>query len=546
MSSRFPIRAACAAALAVCLGGVAAGQCGEKLVGHTPGTPDDHFGQSFDVDGDRAVVAAPRDSDAGTWAGAAYAFERQGNTWVQVQKLVPTDLLPGALFSHAQIALDGEWLFAGSVWEPTPDQNGDRGVVRVYRHDGTGWQPFQKLWQPGTGASSSFAARIEADDGQCVVTARGLQKLFIYRFDGVAWTLGQELGDPDPWAAGDWLGVDVAMQAGRIATSSVREIDGDGVLGNSPGVLVAHLFKRGLVAADPQAYGYEVRVDFWSSAALVPGCIALGDDRLALQGIISPESQQADLHLLQLEDGLAQFTHLVPPDGIDVDFGRALAFEDDDLLLVGARGFSPLGPIGRAFTYRDTPLGWHVEGEFRPATIDADMRFATEVRADGQGHLLVATELRTNGQLSGRVQAWRAVEKPTLAVDVAEVSLAAGGTQKLSLATCDDFAGRTYVLLGALTLPPGNAGLVVDDLHLPLVIDAWFLTLLTLANGTTLQATIGLLDASGEAQATIVVPPQTDPSLAGAELFHAALVLDSPGSGLALATTVPTRLALIP
>ncbi|QDU68472.1 FG-GAP repeat protein [Engelhardtia mirabilis] len=538
--------AALAVALAVCPGGVAFAQCGETLAADSPGLIDDHFGESMDVHGKRLVVAAPRDGDAGHWAGAAWVFERVMGQWQLEQKLVPTDLPPGAVFSHAQVALEDEWLFAASVWEPTPDLNGDRGVVRVYRRDQSGWQPFQKLWQPGTGASSGFAARIEADQDQLVVSARGQQKLYLYGFDGSQWVLRQGLTDPEPAAQGDWLGVDVAMDDKCLATSSVREVDGDGVVGNSPARLVVYIFERGFQTSNTDDYGFLGRIDFAASQALQPGALTIRHDKLAVQGIVSPESQEAELHLFDMSLGAEPFQRLKPPDGVDVEFGRSLAFAGDDLLLVGGRGSSVLGPIGRAVTFRQTPLGWQAESEFRPLATDGSTKFATKVRAKGDDDLFVASRIYQGPSITGEVHVYDALQSPSLQVDVSDVSLSAGGVQTLSLRCCDDLAGCTYLVLGALSLPPADAGIALDGSHLPLVIDIWFLTTLAQANAGIFSSTVGLLDAKGEAQAQIQVPAGSDPSLAGIELFHAALVLEAPGSGRVLSTTVPTRLGLAP
>jgi len=49
------------------------------------------FGTTVALDGDRAVIGAPRVSDEGTLAGAYYRFERRGGEWVQVEKLTTSD-----------------------------------------------------------------------------------------------------------------------------------------------------------------------------------------------------------------------------------------------------------------------------------------------------------------------------------------------------------------------------------------------------------------------------------------------------------------------
>ena len=50
----------------------------------------DLFGSSVSIDGDRVVVGARRDDDAGSGSGSAYIFRRDGTSWSQEAKLTNT------------------------------------------------------------------------------------------------------------------------------------------------------------------------------------------------------------------------------------------------------------------------------------------------------------------------------------------------------------------------------------------------------------------------------------------------------------------------
>ena len=56
--------------------------------------------------------------------------------------------------------------------------------------------------------------------------------------------------------------------------------------------------------------------------------------------------------------------------------------------------------------------------------------------------------------------------------------------------------------------------------------------------------TLGLLDAGGEATATLTVPPGSPPALAGLAIHHAFLVFAA--SGEVVLASQPASLALIP
>ena len=68
--------------------------------------------------------------------------------------------------------------------------------------------------------------------------------------------------------------------------------------------------------------------------------------------------------------------------------------------------------------------------------------------------------------------------------------------------------------------------MAVDSVVLPLVADAYSTVTLTNANQPPFGNTLGVLDAAGQAVATLTVPPGTSPALAGLTLFHAYLALD--------------------
>ena len=82
----------------------------------------------------------------------------------------------------------------------------------------------------------------------------------------------------------------------------------------------------------------------------------------------------------------------------------------------------------------------------------------------------------------------------------------------------------------------------------PLVLDAYTLHTIAAASGPLLPGSLGLLDADGRATAQVVVPPGSDPALAGLQLHHAFGLID-PTAGPAQAVTLVSEavgLSLVP
>jgi len=95
---------------------------------------DDRVGISVSVSGDVVVVAAYLDDDNGTNSGSAYVFRLNGSSWVQEQKLLPSDGAAGDQFGHA-VSVSGHTAFVGANWH---DDNGtDSGSAYVFNVLGT-------------------------------------------------------------------------------------------------------------------------------------------------------------------------------------------------------------------------------------------------------------------------------------------------------------------------------------------------------------------------------------------------------------------------
>ncbi|QDU66827.1 right-handed parallel beta-helix repeat-containing protein [Engelhardtia mirabilis] len=122
-----------------------------------------------------------------------------------------------------------------------------------------------------------------------------------------------------------------------------------------------------------------------------------------------------------------------------------------------------------------------------------------------------------------------------LTVDTAQLSVAAGGAQHLTLDLGATQGGRPYLVAGSLS--GTSPGLPVDGLVVPLVLDAYTSTTLTAANQGALVETFGILDQDGRAQAAIALPPGAPAALVGLRADHAAIALGAAGVSAASGST---------
>ena len=103
------------------------------------GVPLDRFGSSVDIDGDRLIVGAVEDAQAGPDAGAAFVFRRAGSSWFQEWKLVATDTAAADRLGEA-VGLSGGDALAGAPWD---DDGGSRsGSAYAFVPPATYGDPF--------------------------------------------------------------------------------------------------------------------------------------------------------------------------------------------------------------------------------------------------------------------------------------------------------------------------------------------------------------------------------------------------------------------
>ena len=136
-------------------------------------------------------------------------------------------------------------------------------------------------------------------------------------------------------------------------------------------------------------------------------------------------------------------------------------------------------------------------------------------------------------------------DAPTLLGDAAVLSLSTGGTQLLVARAGPSFAGDVYLLLGSLS--GTTPGLPLGVGVLPLNVDSYTQLTLTEPGSAFLPGSLGLLDASGGAALALVVPPGTNPAVAGLTAHHAYVAIDLGPPGLAVVlTSNAIEAALVP
>jgi hypothetical protein len=122
------------------------------------------LGTSVAIEGEWALAAAPEDATVAAQAGAGFLYRRQGSTWAQVQKLIPSGL--PAQSRIETVALSSDMAALGA-----PTANGGRGRVWVFTRSGDLWSELKELTAPANAVS--FGRSLAVNGGRVVVGAPG-------------------------------------------------------------------------------------------------------------------------------------------------------------------------------------------------------------------------------------------------------------------------------------------------------------------------------------------------------------------------------------
>jgi hypothetical protein len=201
-----------------------------KLVAADADT-DDRFGWSLGLDGDRALIGAYVDDNAGgVNAGSAYVFDFAASTWTQTAKILNDEALPGDTLGRA-VALD--WPFA-VISALGRDEGGvDGGAAYIFEDVAGSWIQRSKLTSNAPADDGLFGWNVRIEGTTAVVAevgattlgaTAGMAHVFRRDIDGV-WPAVLRSAAPNT-SAGDAFGVSVWLDGDRVLCGAIGDDDG--------------------------------------------------------------------------------------------------------------------------------------------------------------------------------------------------------------------------------------------------------------------------------------------------------------------------------
>ncbi|MCH8305428.1 MAG: T9SS type A sorting domain-containing protein [Candidatus Marinimicrobia bacterium] len=333
-------------------------QINEFKITASDGAVRDEFGFSVSISGDYAVVGAIWDDDNGDFSGSAYVFIRNGTSWVQEAKLLPSDGARNDEFGYS-VSISGDYAVVGARFDGSRS-----GSAYVFKRAGTSWTQEAKLL-PSAGSGGNFGASVSISGDYAVVGAlfdddNGDRSgsAYVFKRAGTSWTQEAKLLPADG-AADDRFGNSVSI-SGDYAVVGAVMTDPFSVGGSGS----AYVFKRTgttwtqeakLLASDGAAG------DAFGSSVSISGDYAV----VGAKGDDDNGSGSGSAYVFKRSGtSWQQEAKLLPSDGAAEDyFGLSVSISGDYAVVGAYRDDDNGGSSGSAYLFKRTDTSWVQEAK---------------------------------------------------------------------------------------------------------------------------------------------------------------------------------------
>ncbi len=381
----------------------------------TDGAPNDWFGGSVSLAGDRALVGARGDDDDGNASGSAYVFDFDKGTsnWSETEKFLPGDGVFGDYFGYA-VSLSGNRALVGAHRN---DDNGiNSGSAYVFDRLGTGWSETGILVPADGVADGNFGFSVSLSGDRALIGAPGDDdngaasgSAYLYEFDGTTWDQTQKLL-PEDGDEYDYFGYSVSLAGDRALVGAHRN-DDNGLNSGS-----AYVFEFDTKWSEIEKLLPEdgaIRDEFGISVSLSGSRALVGAHSTGDNGINSGSAYVFDF------DSTAwnQTEKLLPTDGTGYEYFGVSVSLSGDRALVGAYRDDDNSLSGSAYVFDLVGTVWGETAKLLPADGAGGDFFGYSVSLSGDRALIGAHYDDDNGEASGSAYLFDFVDKDWIQVE---------------------------------------------------------------------------------------------------------------------------------
>ncbi len=366
------------------------------------GMPENNFGVSVSLSGNRALIGAHWDNDSGfTRSGAAYIFDYDANTnsWSQSQKITASDLRSNDFFGYS-VSLSGDRALIGSFGD-----NGRKGSAYVFDLDSqsNNWVESQKLLASDGAANDFFGFSVSLSGDRALIGAYGdtgrLGSAYVFDLDSHAnnWLESKKILASDG-AVDDEFGYSVSLSNDRLLIGATGDNSAgsayifDYILDNNTNTSIWTETHK-LIPDDLNTLSFGSAVSISGNKAL----IGAKDYRHPGNVFFQTEGAAFVFELDTNTDTWVKTPVLTSDDALPGDnFGTSVSLSSD-WVMVGAPWNNSQGNYsGSAYFFKsiNSPFGvlWQQNQKLRPTTGSSYDQFGYSVSLSGDRALIGAYE----------------------------------------------------------------------------------------------------------------------------------------------------------
>ena len=352
-----------------------------------------NFGNSVSISGDTAVVGVQTYDPA---LPGAYVYERDGNIWRQDAALVSAGDLSD--YMGASVSIDGDTIAVG---EPGNSKGGPFGQVEIFlRYEGAWFSQIRLAAQP-TGAFDRFGHSVALDGDRLAVGAPQAGQAFVFGRTLTSWEQLAMLTTDEPT---NFLGESVAVSGSTMVAGAPLTVVADATVGSayvlveSDGEWIEQQQLTAFDGADTDNFGYAV--------AISGETILVGSEQGGY--VFTRENGVWTLQAKLTADGFT-VDPVIYAYVLNVDEGVAL---DGDVAILGSPGTDfAVTNDGSAFVFNRSGTTWTQGTALRPVLGDEYMFYGHAVAIDGSNAIVSAIR-QPGADVVGAANIYRGINAP--------------------------------------------------------------------------------------------------------------------------------------
>ena len=314
----------------------------------------------------------------------------------EAAKLAPSDAGSSDSFG-ASVAFDGNVAVVGALYNDNTN-GGDAGAAYVYRFDGVNWTLEAKLLADDGAAADLFGVAVAVSGDVAVIGAwldddagSGTGSAYVFRYDGANWTQQAKLTASDG-AAYDHFGGAVSVHGDMVVAGAIGCDDG----GSDSGAAYVYRFNGSAWIEEAKLTASDAADEDWFGAS-----VALHDD-VVLVGAYGNDddgSRSGAAYVFRY-DGATwnEETTLTASDAAALDeFGRRVAI-DTNTAVIGAPGDDDAGSAsGSAYVFDFDGSSWTEQGKLTASDGAAGDSFGSALSISGDWTVIGAPSASLTG-----------------------------------------------------------------------------------------------------------------------------------------------------